>query len=250
MNIRMVTLGMALALAGGGWVNVDRAMAAGSEPDARGLVAHWTFDEGSGEVARDVTGNGHDATLKNVDWVPSPRGHALRFDSKEDLAQYGNVESMMLSGDATLAVWVKTDVGVAPNTHRLIFGDVGYAVMRNANLAVDSYNRLSFEWGDGTSAATILAPGALMNGAWKHVVASADSTAMRAALYVDGAVVAELPMPLPISKTAARERITGWFYNGFFQGDLDDIRLYSRALGPAEVQGLFRSQAEVTVSAC
>ena len=50
-----------------------------------GLVAHWNFDEGRGDIAKDVTGHGHDATLKNVEWVPSPRGHALRFDSKEDL---------------------------------------------------------------------------------------------------------------------------------------------------------------------
>lgn len=60
-----------------------------------GLVAHWAFDEGSGEVARDLTGHGHDAALKNTEWVPSPRGHALRFDSKEDLARYGQVDSMI-----------------------------------------------------------------------------------------------------------------------------------------------------------
>jgi hypothetical protein len=240
---------LALALAGSGCVRTNRDVAVPTAPDDRGLVAHWTFDEGSGAVARDVTGNGHDATLKNTEWVPSPRGQALRFDSKDDQAQYGNIESMMLAGDLTLAAWVKTDASMAPSTHRLIFGDSGYAVQRNGNLAVDSYNRLSFEWGDGKSSAAVLAPGALMNGAWKHVVAVANSAAVQVALYVDGAVVAEMPMPLPICKTAAKERTTGWFYNGFFQGDLDDIRLYSRALSPAEVQGLFRSQADVTVGA-
>ena len=244
-----LSLALALVLAGSGCVRTNRDTAVPAVPDDRGLVAHWTFDEGTGEVARDVTGNGHDATLKNTEWVPSPRGHALRFTSKDSLAQYANVESMMLSGDTTLAVWVKTDVSVAPNTHRLMFGDSGYAVQRNGNLAVDSYNRLSFEWGNDRTSASILAPGALMNGSWKHVVAVANSQALHVTLYVDAAVVAETPMPLPISKTSAKERITGWFYNGFFQGDLDDIRLYSRALSPAEVQGLFRSEADVTVSA-
>ena len=47
------------------------------------LVAYWTFDESSGDIARDVSGNGHDATLKNVEWVPLPHGHALRFGGKE-----------------------------------------------------------------------------------------------------------------------------------------------------------------------
>ena len=246
MSIRLTRVCLVLALAGSGCVGTSRT-ASRALPGSSGLVAHWTFDEGEGDTAKDVTGHGHDATLANVDWVPSPRGHALRFDSKDDLAQYANVETMMLSGDMTLAVWVKTDGSVAPNTHRLIFGDSGYAVMRNGNLAVDSYNRLSFEWGDGASSASVLAPGTLMNGAWKHVVAVANSRELHVTLYVDGAVVAEMPMPLPISKTAARKRLTGWFYNGFFQGDLDDIRLYSRVLSSAEVQGLFCSQADVTV---
>jgi hypothetical protein len=56
-------------------------------------------------------------------------------------------------------------------------------------------------------------------------------------------------MPFPITPTAAKERITGWFYNGYFEGELDDIRLYSRPLSPAEVRGLFRSEADVTVGA-
>ena len=247
MSLRRAGVCLALALVGSGCRNLGQAGVGGADSAGDGLVAHWTFDEGSGSVARDVTGKGHDAALKNVEWVPSPRGYALRFDGKDDLAQYGQVESMLLSGDLTLAVWVKTDAAAAPNTHRLIFGDAGYAVMRNANLAVDSYNRLSFEWGDGKAAAALLAPGSLLNGSWRQVVAVADSQARQVALYVDGAVVAEMPMPMPISKTAAKERLTGWFYNGFFQGDLDDIRLYARALSAREVQQLFRSQADVTI---
>ncbi|MBM3890088.1 MAG: LamG domain-containing protein, partial [Verrucomicrobia bacterium] len=122
-----------------------------------GLVAHWNFDEGSGDIARDVSSHGHDATLKNVEWMPSPRGHALRFDSKASLARYGGLDSMNLSGDVTLAVWVKTDSTVAPHTHRLIFGDSGAGVQRNLHLSLDSYDRLSFEWADGKSTDSLLA---------------------------------------------------------------------------------------------
>jgi hypothetical protein len=213
-----------------------------------GLVAHWTFDEGVGDVAKDVTGNGHDAKLKNTGWVVSPRGHALRFTGKDSLADYGGIETLNRSGDLTLAVWVKMDSGVAPATHRLIFGDAGLAVMRNANLAVNSKQLLNFEWGDGKSSASLDAPGTLMNGAWKHVVVVANSKEREITMVVDGEVVAKMEMPMPITKTAAKQRLTGWFYNGFFQGDLDDIRLYSRALALNEVQELFRSQADLTVS--
>ena len=68
---------------------VVAVIASGCHAAEPGLVAHWDFDQGSGEFAPDVTGNGHDAALTNVEWVPSPRGYALRFDSGDDLAAYG-----------------------------------------------------------------------------------------------------------------------------------------------------------------
>lgn len=212
-----------------------------------GLVAHWTFDEGEGDVARDVTGNGHDATIRGATFVPSPRGHALRFTTREDLARYGRLEDMILSGDMTLAVWVKTDSSVESGTNRLLFGDTGMGVERNLNLRMDGYGNIRFEWADGTANASLLAPAELLDGTWKHVVVVADSEAREAVMYVDGESVARMRMPLPISPAPIRERITGWFYNGYFQGELDDIRLYSRALPEPQVRELFSSQAAVQV---
>ncbi len=224
------------------------AVAAGAEQAAAtGLVAHWGFNEGSGSVARDLTGNGHDATLTATEWVPSPRGWALRFDSKADLANYGNVAGMNLTGDLTLAVWLKTDFSIDPKTNRIIIGDTGLGVERNLNLRMDGYGYLRFEWADGVRNASLLAPSSLLNGTWKHVVVTCDSGARVATMYVDGRQVAQMPMPLPISKAPTKERRTGWFYNGFFQGELDDIALYSRALPAAEVKALFQSQADLQV---
>jgi hypothetical protein len=212
-----------------------------------GLVAHWTFDEGSGNVARDSTGNGHDAALQGVDWVPSPRGQALRFDSKEDAARYGNTASMDMEGDVTLALWVKVDPTVNPETCHLLFGDTGVAVERNFSLYLHGPGVLRFEWTDGKTVAPLLAPASLLNGTWKHVVVVANSTARHAAMYIDGERVAEMPMPVPITKTVFKERLTGWFYNGFFTGELDDVRLYSRALAVAEVKRLFAVEADVQI---
>ena len=50
-----------------------------------GLIAHWNFDEGRGHVARDVSGHGHDATLKNVEWVSDP--YELRHVTDPDFEQ-------------------------------------------------------------------------------------------------------------------------------------------------------------------
>lgn len=46
----------------------------GVDPASNGLIAYWKFNEGSGNVAKDVTGHGHDATASgNVTWVPDVR---------------------------------------------------------------------------------------------------------------------------------------------------------------------------------
>lgn len=214
----------------------------------QGLVAHWTFDEGQGPVAKDVTGGGHDAALTHTDWIRSPRGFAVRFDSQQDRAVYANVDSMNLSGDATLAVWVRTDASVAPTTHRLIFGDTGGTIQRSLNLCINEAG-LRFEWADGARGDSISAPGWLLNGTWKHLVVTAAAREQLVTLYVDGEPIVRNRAEIPVHKTSIKERITGWFYNGFFQGDLDDIRLYSRALTVGEVQRLFAAQADVQVSA-
>ena len=247
MRIRMTSMCLALALAGSGCVKMNRDAAAPVAPDDRGLVAHWTFDEGSGAVAKDVTGHGHDAALKNVEWVPSPRGHAARFTTKDSLAQYGNTGTMNLGGDMTLAIWVKTDVNVGPNTYRLIFGDNVSTPLRSVNLALSGENNLSLIRGDGSSGESPKIPAPFFNGYWKHVVAVLDFKAGQITFYVDGTLVAEQELRLPSSKLPPADLITGWFYDGFFQGDLDDIRLYSRALAADEVQELFQSQADIVV---
>ena len=82
-----------------------------------GLVAHCDFNEGSGAVAKDVSGNGHDAALTGTEWVPSPRGYALRFDAKDDAARYGNTAAMNMAGDLTLALWVRVDPTVNADKH-------------------------------------------------------------------------------------------------------------------------------------
>lgn len=211
------------------------------------LVAHWTFDEGHGDVARDVTGHGHDATLKDVAWVPSPRGYALRFDRKGSLARYGHVDSMNLSGDMTLAVWVKMDSTVEPNLTHVIFGDTGAGVDRNLNLRLDGRGGLRFEWADGKEVASLIAPDRHMNGSWKYVAVVADSQEERVTMYVDGEAVARTAGAMPMRKAPVKDRITGWFYNGYFQGALDDIRLYARALSPQEIRQLFVKQADLQV---
>jgi hypothetical protein len=73
-----------------------------------GLVAYWAFDDGSGTVAADSSGNGHDGTLNLApQWVEGLYGRALDFT-------YANTNECVVvpafevtGGGITLAAWVK-----------------------------------------------------------------------------------------------------------------------------------------------
>ena len=231
------------------WV-VMGLMAVLVEPAAassQGLVGHWSFDEGEGAVAKDRSGNGFDAEISGPVYVRSPRGYALRFDGEDDTVTYSTHPDMLIEGDLTLLVWVKTDSSVASNTNRLVFGDTGAGVNRNLNLRLGPYGHLRFEWGDDVSGANLLADAKLLDGTWKHIAVVCDSGAMLASMYVDGHRVARMRMPLPISKTHYQARISGRFFDGCLKGEIDDIKLFHRALSEAEVIHAYRSQAVLEV---
>jgi type II secretory pathway pseudopilin PulG len=60
---------------------------------AQGLVGYWSFDEGSGNIARDYSGNGNNGTLYNFNftatsgWVDGKVGKALSFDGVDDYVE-------------------------------------------------------------------------------------------------------------------------------------------------------------------
>jgi hypothetical protein len=102
-------------------------------PGKEGLVAHYTFDTGKGDVLPDASGNGNDGKIHGATWVASPHGHALRFDGSKDYVALGNAGNLKVGGDFTLTAWVNaTDVS---GRNRLILGDTaGLSVNRNYSL--------------------------------------------------------------------------------------------------------------------
>ncbi|NOZ23645.1 MAG: LamG domain-containing protein, partial [Planctomycetes bacterium] len=201
-----------------------------------GLVAHYTFDEGSGAVVKDHSGKGHDGKIKGAKYVKSPRGHALSFDGKDDIVDFGNDPSMIVEGSMTLMVWLKTDASVAPKTHRVIFGDSSGTINRNLNLRIDHQNQLRFEWGDTKSHGTLATTSKTLDGSWRHLTVVCDWKARLITFYVDAQPFAQGEMPIPMSKTAFSKRFIGYWGYGCFKGEIDDIRLYNRALPEAEIE--------------
>ena len=212
------------------------ASAPGQERD---LVAHWTFDAGQGDTLQDVSGQGHHGKIHGATWVSSPRGHALRFDGVDDYVDCGKTESLKISRDLTLTAWIKADdVG---GRNRMIFGDAaGLSVNRNYSLRIDR-NSLRFEYGDGTAYGAILGDPPFPTGSWQFVAVVFEHP--HYFIYQNGRIILDGDVSVSVTRTNGDSRRIGGWFAGFFKGDIDDIRLYRRALTHREITKLFGQPA-------
>jgi hypothetical protein len=203
------------------------------------LIAHWSFDEGSGDVLHDRSGNKHDGTIHGATWVPSPRGQALRFDGSKDYVDIGKAESLRVGGDFTLTAWI-TAADVS-GRNRLILGDTaGLSVNRNYSLRIDK-GRLYFEKGDGAASETLLSAEPFPIGTWQFVAVVFEGP--RYFVYQNEKIILEGEVATPMTPTRGDIRRIGGWSAGWFKGDIDEIRLYKRALPQRELMAIFGNPA-------
>jgi len=206
---------------------------------AQGLVGHWKFDEGKGGIAVDASGKNMHGQLKNgVRWVPGKVGGALEFDGRNGHVTVADSPSVSVTGDLTVAAWVNGTSWSASNN----------IVAKDGN---DSY-RFRIE-GSGGTLWLLLSDGsfefmsvslgsALSTGTWYHVAATADLTTGEVIFYLDGSPVGtpQTTTKAGIQDSAGPLRIGT--YSGSsenFNGAIDDVRIYNRALAADEVKLVF-----------
>jgi hypothetical protein len=207
------------------------------QPEA-GLVGWWTFDEAmDAPVAQDASGNRLGGLLRNAGRVASRDGHALRCDG-------GSVEipshPLLSPGtNFTLECWVKTDAAGQANNwiiNRVLSGSTsaGY------RLGVLQGNP-SFEVPHTEFSHHLRGPNPLPTGRWIHLAGTFDGQDMK--LYMDGVLQGTMSRAYPL-KPCHQSLILGNYANGhsaYFQGLLDEVRLYHRCLTTTEI--LKHSQA-------
>lgn len=206
----------------------------------RGLVGHWVMWEGGG-APRDVSGNANHSSLpggtNDPAWVLSERGRTLDFDGSND---YVAIPDDILTGSTnfTISAWVKAGTK-----------DDQQAIVNNRDGGVDGQYQLKLK-NSGEASFVVYNSGFQFNlqgttaiensGNWHHVVGVRDGGDGR--LYVDGqqedsgsGTVKDL-VALD-ARIGADGRDSGWN----FKGNIDDVRIYNRALSAWDVRKLFEA---------
>lgn len=92
-----------------------------THPLARGLVACWMFNEGTGNKVFDYSGNGYDGTIVGPVWKPGKSGSSLDFDGSDDYISFGKSIFDPALAPWSLAILYKFDaLPSAGNDHRLV----------------------------------------------------------------------------------------------------------------------------------
>jgi Concanavalin A-like lectin/glucanases superfamily/Bacterial Ig-like domain/Bacterial Ig domain len=196
---------------------------------ATGLVAAYSFDENSGATLGDQSGNGHDGTVVGASWTPGKFGSALNFNgtsSRVDLPQLGT----FYKSGFTLEAWVnkagtKKDVGILGTWDNPAGGPMLWVDH------IQGHNYVTASTGLGTYLDSGQAPAV---GQWQYLTATYDGTNLR--YYVDGVQVASKTFTGNIGDSNIW-RIGAYQGTpfGFFDGMIDEARVYNRALSGAEV---------------
>jgi len=211
------------------------------EPDPAGLAAHYTFDEGSGTVANDGSGNGNTATFEgDPTWVQGYLNGALEFDGVGDYLDCGQGASLAIGEAVTMSAWIQV---YAPTLDQKVGGNQdntngGYKMGLNSS-------KVEFEirTADNTAVLNRAVAGGttLVENVWYHVTGVYSQADGYIRTYVNGALDRELATSDVLGVSPGNLYIGCEPYNtanGQFNGVLDDVRIYNRAMSPGEVAGL------------
>lgn len=202
-----------------------------THPLAKGLVGCWLLNEATGETAFDLSGNGNNGTLENgVAWS----GGVLQFDGTDDCVDAGSGSSLDITDAITIEAWIyisshKTEHVVLSKNYnayefsikntdeiRLFLSSTQYVITTATNLAEKT---------------------------WYNVVGTYDSTTGIAKIYVDGREQTATDSASggitsrPANKVYIGSRAGSAIH---FNGSIDSVRIYNRALSAEEVAWSYR----------
>jgi hypothetical protein len=211
---------------------------------AMGLVAHWTFDDGSGSVVSDSSGNGLDGALTGGSWTTAGRfGGALAL-ALGDTVTVPNFPQATPSW--TVSVWTETSAGQlqadTSDTSTILSTEQVFSGGWQLHLDNRSgYQRYDAAYWAGSIANDyeVLFCDCISENRWIHLIAVFDDDASTFTLYQDDVVVDHTSLPTPILPGDSTLYMGTWnMGERFLAATLDDFAIWNRALDQGEIATL------------
>jgi hypothetical protein len=199
--------------------------------DNDGLISAFGFEETSGSTVTDLVRD-HDGTISGATRTTSGRfGRALQFDGANDWVTIPNDADFNLTSGLTLEAWVRPDI-LGSSWRTVVMKEratnFAYALFANNNTS-DPAARVF------TSSDLSTNPnGQLPLNTWSHLAMTWVPNTLR--LYVNGTQVASRTTSGSLTTGTGPLRMGGnSFRSEWFDGRIDEVRVYRRALPQSEI---------------
>lgn len=197
---------------------------------AQGPVAAYGFNENTGTSAGDASGNSQIGTINGATWTTGKYGSALSFNGTSSKVTVADSANLHLTNRWTIEVWINPAIVSASSRDIIVKGGNNYYISNISSGRVIAGGLAGSTWAEAYGTST------LPVNTWTHVAATYDGANIR--LYQNAVEVRVRAFVGSFTVTTKALEI-GWnstYAGQFFSGKIDEIRIYNRALTPAEIQ--------------
>ena len=223
---------------------------------SNGLEAHYSFDQNSGAEATDSSVNGNNGTITGATFTTGKIGNAISFNGTDNYVSIPvfNYDEISISAwfyknsndtinaDTILGGWKwnwDTQLEEGFDFGRFFQGSPDvfeFVAITKNNSGAKTDKRISYKFIDSSI------------GAWHHAVGTYNKNTGEQALYIDGILVALANHPAGntiVAYTNNTDMRIGHsrINNGYFNGAIDDVRIYNRPLSNEEAKNLYDNSA-------
>jgi len=197
-----------------------------------GLGALWTFADTKGTTTADTSGNGNNGTLVNYSWKRMNCSGCLSFNGSNNYVSVNESATLEQTQQMTVSMWVSPNASSSTDP-RMISKRYSWDLKMNGGghfpqfSAGSKYMMLNYS---------------LALGVWQHVVFTFSGGVVKG--YVNGQPIAANANTF-VAGDAIPLQMYGLYLGAdssvanFYSGSLDEVRIYNRALGDADVAALY-----------
>jgi hypothetical protein len=202
-----------------------------------GPIAHWKLDETSGTMAVDSEG-GHTGTLTNgPSWDTGAIDGGLSFDGSNDYINVPHDDTLSLTGGMTFTAWANT-LDTSGAYKAILAKDTPGNGQSNYWFGIWDDELVFGFWASGSFRTVKTSSSNLQSGTWYHLAASFDNASDVVRLYVDGIEVHVGAITYEPTTETADLWIAHSVDGEYWEGTLDDIRIYNTVLSEGEISDM------------
>jgi hypothetical protein len=240
----------------------------GTPMNESGLVGYWNFDEGTGTIAHDSSGNNNDGTIYGATWTSGKYGQALSFDGVDDYVEMAeNTDLDPHTSNWTISAWVNVARLTGPyvfgndweygfvivGKRQTEFGDYSLTLLAHGGTSETSPAKFAFVL-DGPSQAAGAESDLINVFGWHHVVGVRRSGELY--VYVDGVEYgpnnffqdgSHITPTTDVNSNTPIHLGHHGAWNQYYNGIIDEVKIYNRALSAEEVWAEYTGQTKFII---